>query len=75
MARIVETGGFGFSFENGDPRSLMNAIIMLINHPSVSCRMGHLGRAVVFNSYSWEKIVQQFEKAYEDVKKEMKLFK
>jgi glycosyltransferase involved in cell wall biosynthesis len=61
---IVTNGHNGIITKRGDPKRLADAIIYLLENEDIKKKMGENARKKVEN-YSWEKIAEMIEEAYE----------
>jgi glycosyltransferase involved in cell wall biosynthesis len=63
---IVEKCPDGIRTTKKDPKSLADAITFLLKEHSARRRMGNEGRGVIETHYSWESIIEDLLKLYQD---------
>jgi glycosyltransferase involved in cell wall biosynthesis len=63
---VVKSGENGLLVPPGDPNSLADSIIFLLENEAVRVRMGSRGKEIV-RKYTWDNIVKEYEKVYGEV--------
>jgi len=64
---LVEHGVSGMLIPPGDVRALAEAVITLLDDPSLRNRLGTLARRVAVEQYSMDRIVRQYAELYADL--------
>jgi glycosyltransferase involved in cell wall biosynthesis len=67
VREVIEEGVCGFLSEPMNPKDLGNKITTLLSDPQLMRKMGEAGRRKVVDEFTWEKVVLQTEKTYEDI--------
>lgn len=65
LEEVVENGKTGFVVGKDDPLAAADALLRLIEDPSLRCEMGENGRQRVLKYYTWEHSLNQMLQAYE----------
>jgi glycosyltransferase involved in cell wall biosynthesis len=63
---LVEPGRDGLQVQPGRPRDLAGALLALLRDPDARRRMGGAGRRKIEDQYTWETIMDAWEKIYRD---------
>jgi len=63
---VIEPYRDGFLVEPGRPRELAGALLLLLGDPKARRRMGEAGRRKIEDKYTWEKIMDTWEKIYRE---------
>jgi len=66
---IVEEGVTGLLFEAGNAKDLAEKIVLLIEDGKLRREIGERARKVVFEKFSYERYIKEFEEYYQMVKK------
>ena len=66
IPEFVEDGRAGLLVPPGDPVALRGALERLWSDPSTARTMGQYGRDRIVPRYSWDEVVRQFERIYEE---------
>ena len=61
---VIKDGETGLLVPPNDPESLADAIIHLLENPSLARRMGKKGRKMVEQKYTWQKAAEATEKVF-----------
>ena len=64
MSEIIREGHFGFSVKYGDFRQSAMLMRNLLIHKNTTNELGCRGRSFVYQNFTWEKIVSQYESLY-----------
>lgn len=67
ISSLIDAGKDGLLFEFGDPQSLAQQIITLLNQPAAGLTMGQAGREKVLQNYSWEIVTERLRWVYQQV--------
>jgi glycosyltransferase involved in cell wall biosynthesis len=67
VREVIEEGVCGLLSEPMNPKDLGNKITKLLSDPELMRKMGEAGRRKVVDEFTWEKVVLQTEKTYEDI--------
>ncbi len=65
--QMVKHGVNGYLVEPGNPQSLAQELLKLLQSPLKAKRLGLNGYAMVKRSYSWDKVVEQTYSVYESL--------
>jgi glycosyltransferase involved in cell wall biosynthesis len=63
-AKIITNFQDGLLVDFGKPRELAGAILELLENKNVACRMGENGYRKVQENFTWDRIVDRWEKLY-----------
>lgn len=63
---VIKDGETGLLVPPGDPDALADAIIHLLENPSLARMMGKKGRKMVEQNYKWQKVAEATEKILEE---------
>ena len=66
-AEIIQDGVNGYLVPVGDSAALADAVIKLLDDPSLAREMGQRGRELAESGYTWESAVEQTEHLYEEI--------
>ncbi|MEN3046590.1 MAG: glycosyltransferase family 4 protein [Candidatus Hydrothermales bacterium] len=72
---VVEDGKEGFLTKPEDPEMLADKIIYLLKNEDLRVKMGENGRKKAVEKFSWDKIVDEIESYYFEVKEKVKIEK
>jgi glycosyltransferase involved in cell wall biosynthesis len=67
VREVIEEGVCGLLSEPMNPKDLGSKITQLLSDPGLMRKMGEAGRKKVLEEFTWDKVVLQTEKAYEDI--------
>jgi L-malate glycosyltransferase len=67
LPEVVVNGKTGFLVPPGDPETLAEKIICLMESPSLRSKMGRSGRQFVKDNYSWSKSLEEMQQVYKKV--------
>jgi len=64
---LIKDGYSGFLIPPGNHVLLAIKILQLLNNDKLAYELGQNGKVEVYNRYSWEKIINEYEKYYSDI--------
>lgn len=67
IPEVVTEGKSGYLVEPENPKSLADAILELLRHPSLARKMGQMGRKEARFKFNLSDMVNELEKTYEEV--------
>jgi glycosyltransferase involved in cell wall biosynthesis len=67
ISEVVLNGKFGFSVKYGDVISLASVLYRVLIDEELAKNLGKNGRKYVFNNFDWSKIIEKYERVYEEV--------
>jgi len=69
IPEVIESGSDGLLVDAEKPDEIAKAIITFLKNPELATRLGKNALKKIKEGYTWEKIVQQYEQAYEEAMK------
>jgi glycosyltransferase involved in cell wall biosynthesis len=66
ISEVVLKGKFGFSVKYGEVVSLASMLHRVLNDEELAKNLGRNGRRYVFNHLDWRKIIEKYERVYEE---------
>ena len=66
---LVDDGYTGFLIPPNDHIKLANKILLLLQNKELAEKMGKNGKKKVYEKYSWDKIIKEYEKYYYEIVK------
>lgn len=66
LEEVVEEGKTGFFYQPGNPKSLAQKIMLLIENKDIRKKMGQRGMALVKEKFEWQKLASQYEEICEN---------
>ena len=69
IPEVIENGSDGLLVDSMKPDEIAKAIITLFKNRELATRLGKNALKKIKEGYTWEKIVQQYEQAYEEAMK------
>jgi glycosyltransferase involved in cell wall biosynthesis len=67
ITEIIEHGKTGFLVERGDPSSLADAILLLLEDQNLRKSMGKAGRQRAVELFTWDRIAQVLVSCYRQI--------
>jgi len=64
IPELVDDGRTGRLVPSGDPAAFARAVIDVLDRPELAEKFGRAGRAVIQHSYSFDRMIEQFESLY-----------
>ena len=61
LEEVVEEGKTGFFYQPGNPKSLAQKIVLLIENKDIRKKVGQRGMALVKEKFEWYKLANQYE--------------
>ncbi len=61
LEEVIEEGKTGFFYQPGNPKSLAQKIVLLIENKDIRKKVGQRGMALVKEKFEWQKLASQYE--------------